>query len=310
MSARAAPVFGAVMCLALVRAGPSHALSLRSSAAESFLGDALPGTAVSVSKATGATLRVENSGADPARVEFKLVIPSVAGCRDGHEPWPHPESVRLERKSKAGLLSPGEAAEAELTVKVPADPKLEGSSYEIDVVATGYDRAGASLSLKTRVLLSVGAPLASGASSPGGRADRPGFTVSPQRLGRLTPSRGRDAADAGTEKTLKLVNAGDTDLQLSLTPARSWDDDAVIPEGLEPIPDPRWLRIEPSVVKVRAGAIGSARVWAVVPRETRYAGRKFFAVVAVDAAAGGRLTRRWVVATVDAMQLEEDHASR
>ncbi len=298
------------MCLALVRAGPSHALSLRSSAAESFLGDVLPGTAVAVSKATGARLRVENSGRDPARVEFRIVDPPSRDLKDGLEPWPHPESVRLEPKAKRGFLAPGEAAEAELVVTVPKDMAPDAGSYEIDVVATGYDRAGASLSLKTRVLLSVGAPLASGASPPGGYADRPGFTVSPQRVGPLTPSRGRDDADAGTEKTLKIVNAGDEELQVSLTPARSWDDDAQIPEGLEPIPDPRWLRIAPSVVKVRAGAIGSARIWAVVPRERRYAGRKFFAMVAVDAAAGGRRTRRWVVATVDATQWEEDHVSR
>ncbi len=294
MNARAAPALGAVLCLALVRAGPSHALSLRSSAAESFLGDVAPGTAVAFSKATGARLRVENSGRDPTRVEFVAVAPPLERCKDGYDPWPYPDKVRLD--AKAADLGPGAAAEAELVVTVPKDPALDGGQYEIDVVATGRDRAGASLSLRTRVLLSVGAPPASGAVPPGGWADRPGFSVSPPRGGGRT--------------TLKLVNAGDEGLTVSLAPARSWDEDARIPEGYEPAPNPRWLRVRPGVVEVRAGAIGSARVEAVVPRQARYAGRRFAFVLAADAAAGGRRTRRWFVLTVVPDQLEEDSRAR
>lgn len=292
MRSRAAPVFGAVMCLALLRAGPSHALSLRSSAAESFLGDVAPGTEAVYSKAKGARLRVENSGRDPASVEFKAVSPPLGGCKDGYEPWPHMESVRLQPKSAGAELPPDGAAETDLVMAAPRS--MAPGQYEIDVVATGHDRAGASLSLRTRVLLSVGARLATGAVPPGGWADRPGFTVSPPRAG-------------GGAATLKLIDAGDEPLRVSLAPAREWDEDARIPEGYEPAPDPRWLRLTPSVVEVRAGAIGSARVEASVPRQQRYAGRKFAFVVAVDAEAGGRVTRRWFVLTTDTSQWEEEH---
>jgi len=295
MNARAAPVFGVALCLALVGARPSHALSLRSSAAESFLGDVALGTAVAFSKATGARLRVENSGRDPTRVEFKVVVPPLDGCKDGYDPWPYPDKARLEWKKAE--LGPDGAAEAELVVTVPKDPALIGGQYELDVVATGYDRAGASLSLRNRVLLSVGARPAAGSVPPGGRAERPGFTLSPPRAG-------------GGATTLKIVNAGDEDVTASLTAARSWDDDARIPAGYEPAPNPRWLRVRPDVVEVRAGAIGSARIEAVVPRQARYAGRRFAFVVAVDAAARGRTTRRWFVLTMDATQWEEETRAR
>lgn len=294
MNARAAPATGVALCLALVGAGPSHALSLRSSAAESFLGDVSPGAAVAFSKAAGKRLRVENTGRDPARVEFKTVIPRVEGCKDGYDPWPYPDKVRLDWKRAE--LGPDAAAEAELVVTAPKDPALIGGQYEIDVVATGYDRAGASLSLRTRVLLSVGAPPASGDVPPGGWAERPGFNLSPPR--------------GGSGTTLKLANAGDEALTVSLTPARTWDQDARIPEGYEPAPNPRWLRPEPGVVNVRAGAIGSARIEAHVPRQARYAGRRFAFVVAADAESGGRRTRRWFVLTMDATQLEEDSRAR
>ncbi len=291
MSARGAPVIGAVLVLALVGAGTCHALSLRSSAAEAFLGDVDPGATVVFSRATGARLRVENSGRDPARVEFKVVSPPSGGLRDGFEPWPNPEKVRAT-VSRAEL-KPGEAAEAELAVTVPKDSALVGGQYEFDVLATGFDRAGASLTLKTRVLLSVGAPLPSAEAPAGGFADRPGFTLAP-------PS------SSGKEATLKIANAGEEDLTVTLSPARDWDETVRMTNGDAPAPNPRWLRFEPGVVKVRAGAIGRARIWAVVLREPRYAGRSWAFVAAVDAVAGGRRTRRYFVLHVNTERLEEE----
>ena len=67
MIARGAPMLGAALFLAFIEAGTCHALSLRSSAAESFLGDAAPGSTVVFSLATGAKPRVENSGREDAR---------------------------------------------------------------------------------------------------------------------------------------------------------------------------------------------------------------------------------------------------
>ena len=295
MNARGAPVIGAALVLALFEAGTCHALSLRSSAAEVFLGDVAPGAAVVFSRATGGKLRVENSGRDTARLEFKVVSPPPGGLRDGYEPWPYTDRVRVT-VSHADL-KPEEAAEAELAVTVPKDSALIGGQYEFDVLATGFDRAGASLTLKTRVLLSVGAPLPSAEVPAGGFAERPGFALAP-------PSA------SGKEATLKIVNAGDEDLTVTLSPARDWDDEARIKDGYEPAPNPRWLHIEPGVVTVRAGAIGRARIWADVPRESRYAGRRWAFVAAVDAMAGGRRTRRYFVLHVNAEPMEEATRAR
>jgi hypothetical protein len=291
MNARGAPTLGAALVLALFGAGTCRALSLRSSTAEAFLGDVVPGTKVVFSRATGAKLRVENSGASTARVEFKVVSPPMEGVRDGFEPWPYPDRVRAT--ISRAELKPGEASEAELAVSVPKDSALIGGQYEFDVVATGSDRAGASLTLKTRVLLSVGAPLPSADVPAGGFAERPGFDVSPKSA-------------SGKEATLKMANAGEEDLTVTLSPARDWNDDARLQDGYEPAPNPRWLRFEPGIVKVRAGAVGRARIWADVPREKRYAGRRWAFVAAVDAVAGGRRTRRYFVLHVTADEMEEE----
>jgi hypothetical protein len=308
MSARAAPSFGAVLGLALLGAGTGHALSLRSSAAESFLGDASPGTTVVFSRATGAKLRVENSGRDAARLEFKIVPPPAEGLKDGFDPWPYLDRVRAT--SSRANLGPGEGADVELAVTVPKDSALIGGQYQFDVLATGYDPAGASLTLRTRVLLSIGAPLATADAPAGGFAERPGFTLTP-RGAELEKVPWAADKDPGDDATFKIVNAGDEDLTVTLSPARDWDDgEARLKDGYDPAPNPRWLRFDPGVVKIRAGAIGRARIGASIPRQTRYAGRRLAFVVAADAVAGGRRTRRYFVLYAVTRDLEEDTRAR
>ena len=295
MNSRGAPTVGAALILALFGAGTCRALSLRSSAAEASLGDVALGTTVVFSRATGARLRVENSGADPARVEFKVVTPPAGGLRDGYEPWPYTGGVRASVPRAS--LKPGEAVETELAVTVPKDSALIGGQYEFDVLASGFDPAGASLTLKTRVLLSVGAPLPPADVPAGGFAERPGFELTP-------PSA------SGNEAALKIVNAGEEDLTVTFSPARDWDDAVRFLDGYEPAPNPLWLRAEPGVVKIRAGAIGRARIWADVPNQPRYKGRRWAFVAAVDAVAGGRRTRRYFVLNVNTEKLEEKPRAR
>ena len=303
MKTRAAPLIGAVVALAFLKAGACHALSLRSSAAELFLGDVLPG-ATRVGSKMETKLQVVNSGRDWTRVEFKVVSPPAGGLKDGYEPWPYPGRVRVA--ASRAELKPGEAAEAELDASVPKEPALIGGQYEFDVLATGFDRAGTSLALKTRVLLGVGAPLPSAEVPAGGFAERPGFTLAPPYATLDRGFRDRSGTDPGGGATIKIVNAGDEDLTVTLSPAREWDDAARIQDGYEPVPNPHWLRFDPGVVTVRAGAIGRARVWADVPRESRYAGRRWALVAAVDAVAGGRRTRRYFVLHVNMESLEEE----
>jgi len=303
MSPRAATSIAVLVGLALLRAGPCHALSLRSSAAEAALGDASPGASVVFSRATGARLRVEDAGREAVRLEFEIVSPRPDAVKDGYEPWPFPDRVRVTPARTEA--KPGEAAEADLAVSVPKS-MAAGGQYEFDVLATGRDRAGASLTLKTRTLLSIGAPLPPAAEPPGGFAERPGFQLSPASAEQAAPAWDADAAGA----EFKIVNAGEEDLTVSLSPVREWDDEAPLRGGEEPAANPRWLRFDAASLKVRAGAIARARARILVPRERRYAGRKWAFVAAVEAEAGGRRTRRYFVLHATTPDLGEDARSR
>jgi hypothetical protein len=298
---------GAVSVLALLaRAGVGHALSLRSSAAETFLGDFAPGSSAVYSQATGSRLHLENPGSQLLRVGVAVVLPPSGDLQDGFEPWPSPGRIRLELSSAD--IRPGDAAQVEVAVDVPRDPSLSGGQYQFDVRATASDLAGSSLTLKTRVLLSVGAPLAEAGDIPAeGRAERPGFSLAPASaaLERVAlQSRGSGAQEW---TTVKIVNAGDEDLTVTLTPARSWDDRDLVPKDQALGPNPRWLALAPAVVKIPAGAIGSARIGVAVPLERRYAAKRWTFVAAVDAAAGGKRTRRYFLLHVSTRDWTEEH---
>jgi hypothetical protein len=77
-------------------------------------------------------------------------------------------------------------------------------------------------------------------------------------------------------------------------------------DGEEPAPNPLWLRTEAGTVKVRAGAIGRARLLARIPREKRYAGRRWYFVAAVDARGAKGAARRWFVLHVRTPDWKEE----
>jgi hypothetical protein len=299
LSARAAPMIGAVLVLALFGAGTSHALSLRGSAAELFLEDASKKQKVDA-REFGTRLRVENSGAGKVRVEIKASPPMPSGLKDGYEPWPHMDLVRV-RSSRTALL-PGEGTDVDIEAGRPKESVLRGL-YQFDVVETGRDSGGGQLTLKTKILLSAGIRTAKSADEPaGGWVKRPGFTLSPN-------SASIDAAATG-EASVKIVNAGEEDLKVTLTPARDWSEDVTLGEGYESAPNPGWLSAQPEMLALKAGSIGSVRLKVDMPKQGRYAGRHMAFVVAVDAEGGGKRSRRYFVLHVNTEHLEEEKRVR
>ncbi len=292
MNARAALITGTLMCLALVRAGPCSALSLKTSVAETFMGDVMPGSKLVFSKAKGVKLRVSNSGTNATSVEFAIEIPNERRSKDGFDPWPYPETVRILGGAGDAVMSAGQHRDFDLEVAVPKMMPADGGLYEVDVVVTGRDQDGGMLPLRIRALLSVGRP-------PSGLIDdnveRPEFTVAPlNSVPDKVPWKSR-GEDPGGGSTLKLINASDEDLTISLSPVREWDESVRMAAGVSLVPNPQWLHFEAESIKVRAGAIGRARIWASIPNQSRYVGRRFAFVAAADAVAGGRRTRRYFV---------------
>lgn len=276
--------------LVLLGTGAASALSLRGPAAELSLGDVRPGSTVRASRVLRARPRFENPGPDPVTLSVKAAVPPAGGLADGYEPWPYPERVRLSLSRRA--LKPGEAAELDVELPVPFDASVNQGQYQVDALASAKDPLGRELALRTRVLVSVGAPVPDGAAEPSGDPEA-GFSLSPRsaRVGEAALGR-RVTASESPALEFKLVNAGAEDAQVSLSPA--WAPDGGLDgDGYSPAPNPRFLRVEPESIRVPAGRVASARASLLIPRQARYAGRRWtFAVWAEAKSVGGTVRRR------------------
>jgi hypothetical protein len=272
-------------------AAAAHALSLRSTRAEAFLGESPPGGTLSYSRALGAPLGVENAGTEPARIELSVAIPPPGELADGYEALPDPSWVRLEKASHA--LEPGARGETDVRVVLPKDARLEGRQFQFHCLFRGRETAGGGLTLRTRLLLAAGAgdpPQTAGAAPEG-------FALLPARGRAEGVPLGRPFAPPSGAGGLKLVNAGTREATVRLSTLRAWPEDFSPPEGFAPAPNPRWLRTG-APVRLPAGSIASAALELMVPDEPRYRGRRWAFLVAADAEAGGKKGRSLYVLSV------------
>jgi hypothetical protein len=206
-------------------AAAAHALSLRSTRAEAFLGESPPGGTLSYSRALGAPLGVENAGGEPAGVELSVAIPPPGELADGYEALPDPSWVRLEKASHA--LDPGARGVTDVKVVLPKDARLEGRQFQFHCLFRGRDRAGGGLTLRTKLLL---------ASGPGDPPQTPrgapeGFALLPARGRMDAVPLGRPVSPLTGEGGLKLANAGTREATVRLSTLRAWPEDVSPPAG-------------------------------------------------------------------------------
>lgn len=287
MRTRAALLVG-VFGPAFLTAGPCHALSLRSSAAEIFLGDARPGSMAVVGNENG-RLSVENTGSEKAQIEISIEHSAPERLKDGYDPLPEIHK-RVAAANVGKPLEPGEKRELDVKVAIPSSRHLDGGQYQFDCLIKGRSAGGSVLAMRTVVTLAVG---------EGEPPDVPrqaageGFSVSPLKahLDGI-PLGVRAAARSGTFRALKLANAGDSELIVRATPVRAWDESVRIEDGYAPAPNPHWLKPGPAL-RVKPGEVSEASFTLEIPRQDRYRGRRWAFVVAVDARAGDRIGRSW-----------------
>ncbi|MDX6767889.1 MAG: hypothetical protein SF051_00030 [Elusimicrobiota bacterium] len=274
-------------------AAASHALSLRSTRAEAFLGEVRPGGRVSWSRALGAPYGVENTGGEPASVRLELAAPPAQRLLDGYEPLPDLGWARVETVSHA--LEPGAGGETDITVAVPKDRSLEGRQFQLECAVVGRAPDGSALTLRTRLLLAVG---------DGDPPERPlmpaqwAFEASPRTvvLPRVEPGRTSPLTGPGFTG-VKLANAGESDATVRIAAVRVWPEGVVVPSGHAPAPNPRWLSGGPPI-RVPAGTVRTAPLSLTVPKDPRYRGKKWAFLLAVDAESNGRVGRTWVTVAV------------
>ena len=78
--------------------------------------------------------------------------------------------------------------------------------------------------------------------------------------------------------TLKVVNEADEPVKLKLAPAAS--DPNIIPQaGYVNVPDPSWIQVEPSVVKVEGNSIKPLQLKVNIPDKPEYHNQKYMFLI-------------------------------
>ena len=290
-TARAAP--WAWSAVVIMTAAASHALSLRSTRSEAFLGEVRPGSRVSYARALDAPFGVENAGTEPAEVVLTFESPPPDRLLDGYEPIPDPGWAKAALMKHS--LEPGERGVADIMVTVPKDRSLVGRQFQLECGLTGRSPGGGLLRLRTRLLLAVGD--GDPAESPPAPPEWE-FQSSP-RVALLKVPPGRNSPLRGPGFTgVKLANTGGSDATATVRAVRSWPEGMTPPPGYAPAPNPRWLSGGPPL-RVPAGTVRTAELTLSVPKDPRYRGKKWAFLAAVDAETGGRRGRTWFVLGVE-----------
>lgn len=289
MNARVARMIGLIVGLALVRAGPAAAMSLRSSAAEIDLGYLSLGESFDTRGSPSLSISYENTGSEASGLTFALSPPSR--LKDGYDPWPFPDKVKITPDKTS--IKPGGKAVATLAIEVPRDERLIDGQYQFDVVAKA--NAGAqSLILRARVTVEIGTPPVE-VSGDADDADAVGeFMLSPPQ-GSLTAH----GVDPGgkvepAQTTFKIVNAGDKPLKLRMRKTKMRKRVRAGESNEEPMPNPAWIRADQGPIDVGPGKIKPVTISIVIPPERRYAGRRFVGVVSVEEDGNGKNRARRV----------------
>jgi hypothetical protein len=284
-----------VLSSAFISAGRCHALGLRTSAAEIFLGDVRPGK-------VAVELSVENTGAEKAIVEVAIETPPPSRLKDGYEPLPDMRKAVVV-KGPSRPLEPAEKSALDIVAAIPRS--LAGGQYQFDCLLKGRNAGGSELTMRTAVTLSVGEGVSPDISREPGAS---GFSVSPAKAHLADiPLGKRTAARSNTFRALKTVNAGETELVVRARTVRAWDESVTIEEGYEPAPNPHWLQSGPAL-RVEPGQVSEMTFTLEIPRQQRYRGRKWAFVVAVDAEGGGRVSRTWWTLYVRTQDEEKSRA--
>jgi hypothetical protein len=209
-------------------------------------------------------------------VEIAVVPPRQDDLKDGYEPIPDPNWVRL-MPPRHRIPAKGMAF-SDIVIAIPEDRQLVGRHFQADLraqtVGTGLFGAG----VKSRIRFSVGPGPESLAREKQRKAMvSMNFDIWPSALYVTNAAAGRKYETAKEEKkSVTVTNRSDKPMEIVLK-AGKWNVvQFPLPEGYE-AGDPSWLTFKPEHLKIKAFRVQEVKPTLNIPREQ--AGKKFVFVV-------------------------------
>lgn len=278
-------IAGAAAALLLAAPGARADIGLAARFGEVVLEGAKPGKSYSLREASRLPFAVQNRGDAPAEIVVESLIPGRGDLSKGYEAVPDPGWLKAVPER---MTIPAKGlGYFDLILTLPEDAALEGRHFQATVRARMAGSGPLALAIENKVRVSVGpGPAGLAAEKKAKAMARLDFDVKPRELYLAGVAAGRpfDSRRA-QKKAVRAANYGDEALELAFT-AAAWEPGAELPEGYEPLPDPAWVRLSPSPLKVKGGAIGQASVVVDIPDEARHRGKKYAVLIRTGLSSG------------------------
>jgi hypothetical protein len=221
-------------------------------------------------------------------IAIETVLADAREMKDGYEPLPTPAWIQIVPDHFH--LGPRASASADIVVSIPNDKKLVGHHFEgiIWVHTVHKNRAlerGVMFEtgLRHRIRLSIGTmgpeSLQREKMLQKLATINTNFSISPDNLFVQDVTLGK-TVDLRAEKkaTIKIINEADEPVKLKMASAPA--DPNIIPQaGYANVPDPKWLQIEPSVVKVEGNSIKALQLKITIPDKPEYHHQKYMFLI-------------------------------
>lgn len=267
----------ATLVLCGLLAGPALAgQGLRTKFAEVSVENLKIGQTVSMAEVINFPLRVMNTGKDPVDLVVDVIKGSGAEIKAGFESIPDTSWIKLQQSTFT--VPPGLEAVTDVIITIPNDPSLLGRRFVVYLWTQSLGSAEIGVALKSRLLLTISSALPTDEELKKKfvrkRLANLNFSLSPMELllGDAETGKKLELKDKNAVKILN-PNAEPYDFRLASVPV--WETTISPPPGFEATPDPKWLEIGKSVVKVKPDSISALKLSLNMPKGQNLEGKRY-----------------------------------
>jgi hypothetical protein len=239
-----------------------------------------PGTVLNFRQDKSIPYVVINRTDGPVDVAVESQEPDKKALKEGYEPVPKPEWLRIIPDHFH--MEKGEVATADVILSVPNDPTLVGRHFQANIHAHTQGKTFLAVGILNTVRFSIGVigPDSLKKEAALKTLENLDLDLTPQSVKAEGVPLGRSVALKDLKAgPLKITNRGAETIRLKLS-AVTVDNTLKHPDF--DAADPAWLTLKPATLKVKSNRIEEAAMFLNIPNVPENRGRKFMFVVRAE----------------------------
>lgn len=269
----------------LILAPLARASGLRTPFGEVLVRRLKIGQTYSMYKLVNLPLRVVNTGDDTVDLKIETIPVKPGEARDGYEPIPSPDWVRVE--TSTFTLGPSREAVSDVLITIPNDPKLLGRRFQADIWSHTVGARALLVGIRSQLLLQIDSTPPTEDELKKKYVDESlanlDFTILPTSGRAAGVPVGREVDLRKENKiVVKIVNPNDRPLDFRVRSIPVWESAILPPSGYEPADDPNWLKPEQDVLKVDGNSIADVSARLTLPDLAKFKGRHLFFILSFE----------------------------